>query len=85
MLRDAAGLPRGGETFHKHEIIKIARKLSIPVGRNTAKNKLIFRIVQEHVWNDERSWDEAKRGARDYQYLTSREARKLAKVIDARD
>jgi len=80
-LRDAVGLPRGGEVTHKHESVQIANHLGIDAEGWSAPriNFECIKAAQEYRYGFERrGWDEAKEGARDYGYIQSSEAKMIA-------
>ena len=79
-LRDAVGLPRGGEVVHRHEIEIVADHFGLEYSGWT-KPRIIFELVKSHYYSyDTRTWEEAQEGERDYSYLQSREARGLAEA-----
>jgi len=85
-LRDAVGLPRGGEITHKHEAKQIARHLGIdPAGMTLPRlnYEIIYRAKEWRYNGYEYEWEWAKDSERDYTYLQSREANMIAELAEA--
>ena len=84
-LRDAVGLPPGGEVVHRHEVEQIADHFGIEDDGYT-KQRLVFevlRFAKSHYYGyATRTWDEASDGCRDYTYIQSSEADILAEVAE---
>ncbi len=84
-LRDAVGLPDGGEVVHRHEVEQIADHFGIDYEGYT-KPRLVFEVlrhVKQHYYGyAQRSWDEVKGSCRDYTYIQSSEADIIAEVAE---
>lgn len=88
-LREAAGLPTGGEIVLKEEVVELAEKLDVEAGEKT-KPRIVFDILSRYVYlyhtrseRMGRTWEDAQEGCRGYDYIQSREADKLADVLEA--
>lgn len=88
-LREAAGLPAGGEIVLKEEVVALAEKLDIETEGKT-KPRIVFDILDRYVYqfhsrsgSFSRTWEDAQEGCRDHHYIQAREADKLADVVEA--
>lgn len=85
-LREACGLPPGGEIVHRHEVEQVADHLDLDY-EGWTKERIIFEVTaaarRYHWTNYDRDWESAKASARDYSYMQSREAEWVAEYAEA--